>query len=194
LNVVKRPRDRVALLILLDCGVRRSELTGMRVRDIDMSRRTLTVHGKGQKSRVIPLRGRVVLELEQYLLTPLETVGRAPEPDDYLLYPEYNRRVGKENRVVGGDPKKRITQPSRRPRGSTATTTKATSKPPSTSTPCGYGRKIPPVATKIRLEQAVDGGGGNRTRVHGCTGGASTSVVCALVSPAGRLADGPPSG
>jgi site-specific recombinase XerC len=39
-------------------------MTGIRVQDIDLSRRHVTVYGKGQKSRVIPLRGRIVLELE----------------------------------------------------------------------------------------------------------------------------------
>ena len=32
--------------------------------------------GKGQKSRVIPLRGRIMLAAEEYLLEELEGVGR----------------------------------------------------------------------------------------------------------------------
>ena len=58
LNAIKTPRDRCGLLLLLDAGLRRSELTGVRIQDIDLSRRQVTVFGKGQKSRVIPLRGR----------------------------------------------------------------------------------------------------------------------------------------
>jgi integrase len=41
---------------------------------------------KGQKARVLPLRGRIVMEVEHYLLSDLEGVGRPPEPEDYLLY------------------------------------------------------------------------------------------------------------
>jgi site-specific recombinase XerD len=76
------------LLFLLDLGVRRSELAGVRPIDIDLSSRQVTVFGKGQKSRVIPLRGRIVLEIERYLIEPLPLLGRVPEPDDFILYPE----------------------------------------------------------------------------------------------------------
>ena len=81
-------RDRVGPLLLLDLGVFRSELTGIRPGDIDLARRQVTVFARGQKSRVIPLRGRIVLEIERHLLEPLRVVERTPEPDDYLLYPE----------------------------------------------------------------------------------------------------------
>jgi integrase len=37
----------------------------VRPADIDLTRRQVTVFGKGQKSRVIPLRGRIVLEIER---------------------------------------------------------------------------------------------------------------------------------
>lgn len=89
LNAAGRPRDRVGLILLLDLGLRRSELAGVSVDDFDLARRTLTVQrGKGQKSRVLPLRGRVVLEAESWLVLPLELVGRPPQRGDFLLYPE----------------------------------------------------------------------------------------------------------
>jgi integrase/recombinase XerC len=108
LNVAQTPRDRVGLLFLLDLGVRRSELTGVRPCDIDLSRRQVTVFGKGQKSRVIPLRGRIVLEIERYMLEPLPLVGRTPEPDDFLLYPE-KRTAGA--RLLAAYPKRRMSGP-----------------------------------------------------------------------------------
>jgi site-specific recombinase XerD len=88
LDCSRTARDRLALLVLLDCGVRRAELAGIRICDFDLARQQLTVFGKGQKERVIPLRGRIVMALRAYLGEPLEFVGRRPEPDDYLLYPE----------------------------------------------------------------------------------------------------------
>ena len=97
-------RDRLALLVLLDCGVRRAELGGIRVRDFDLGRRQLTVMGKGQKARVLPLRGRIMLAAEEFLLDQLEGVGRQPEPDDWLMYPE--KRTPKRE-VYWADPKKR---------------------------------------------------------------------------------------
>jgi integrase/recombinase XerD len=103
LGCARTSRDRVALLVLLDCGIRRAELAGIRILDFDLARRQLTVFGKGQKERVIPLRGRIVMALRSYLGEPLEFVGRRPEPDDYLLYPE---KRTPDRRVYWADPKK----------------------------------------------------------------------------------------
>lgn len=96
-------RDRAAILMLLDCGIRRGELAGIRVRDIDIARRTVTVSGKGSKQRVIPIRGRIVLATEEYLLEHLPFLDRQPEPDDFLLYPEWRTPDG---RVYKAEPKK----------------------------------------------------------------------------------------
>ncbi len=51
----------------------------------------------------MPLRGRIVMALRAYLGEPLEFVGRRPEPDDYLLYPE---KRTPDRRVYWADPKK----------------------------------------------------------------------------------------
>jgi integrase len=103
LGCTRTSRDRLALLVLLDCGVRRAELAGIRVRDFDLRRQQLAVFGKGQKERVIPLRGRIVMALRTYLGEPLEFVDRRPDPDDYLLYPE---KRTPDRRVHWADPKK----------------------------------------------------------------------------------------
>jgi integrase len=47
LNAAETARDRVALLLLLDLGIRRSELTGVRPSDVDLGRRQITVTGDG---------------------------------------------------------------------------------------------------------------------------------------------------
>lgn len=90
-------QDKLALHILLYCGVRRSELGGIQARDIDLARRNLVVTGKGQKDRTIPLRGPVVLAAEEFFLTA------NPEPDDYLLYPY---KVSPRGTVYWSDRKK----------------------------------------------------------------------------------------
>ncbi len=106
LNAARRPRDRVSIVLLVDLGLRRSELAGARVDDFDLARRTLTVQrGKGQKSRVLPLRGRVVLEVESWLVSPLELVGRSPERGDFLLYPE-KRAAGRQ--LIAAYPKRSL--------------------------------------------------------------------------------------
>jgi integrase/recombinase XerD len=87
LQGIGSPRDRLALYCLLELGLRRGELAGIRVRDFDQGRRTLRVYGKGQKERILPLRGAILDALVFHLQADLPHVGRPPEQDDWLLYP-----------------------------------------------------------------------------------------------------------
>jgi site-specific recombinase XerD len=61
-------RDEAVLRVLLDTGVRISELVGLEVSDLDMNRDTATVrHGKGNKMREVPFGPGTALSLERYL-------------------------------------------------------------------------------------------------------------------------------
>ena len=116
LEAAKHPRDRLALFCLLILGHPPNELAGVQIRDFDPLRRTLRVFGKGQKERVIPLRGPIVGELGLLPVTELPYVGRLPEPDDFLVYPVDRRAEGKgpEGQIVWafhGRPKDRISMP-----------------------------------------------------------------------------------
>jgi integrase/recombinase XerD len=57
--MAKRPtglRDKAMLLMMLDCGIRVSELVALRMRDYDRRRGQVTIHhGKGDKKRIIYL-------------------------------------------------------------------------------------------------------------------------------------------
>jgi integrase len=87
LSQAKHPRDRLGLFCLLALGLRRAELASIQIRDFDGQRGVLRVHGKGQKERLLPLRGPILAELRSLLSTKLPHVGRLPEGDDYLLFP-----------------------------------------------------------------------------------------------------------
>jgi len=104
LTVAKAPRDRLALFCLLELGLRRAELAGLRFRDFDAQRGWVRVYGKGQKERLLPLRGPILAELRLALSTDLPYVGRPPEGDDYLLYPIRRLADGKgsEGQMVYG--------------------------------------------------------------------------------------------
>ena len=112
LSIAKQPRDRLAIFCLLQLGLRRGELAGIRVRDFDVQRGILRVYGKGQKERLLPLRGPIVAELTLFLASDLPHVGRPPEPDDFLLYPTKKLYAGRgpegeQRRELRGEPKKR---------------------------------------------------------------------------------------
>lgn len=48
-------RDRAIVLVLLDTGIRATELCNLKYKDFDSKKRCLTVLGKGNKYRVLPL-------------------------------------------------------------------------------------------------------------------------------------------
>jgi integrase len=87
LVAAKHPRDRLGLFCLLELGLRRGELARIRFRDFDAQRGVLRVYGKGQKERLLPLRGPILAELRLCLSTDLPHLDRLPQGDDYLLYP-----------------------------------------------------------------------------------------------------------
>jgi integrase len=87
LLATKHPRDRLGLFCLLELGLRRAELANVRFRDFDPDRGVLRVRGKGQKERLLPLRGPILAELRLCLASDLPYLSRPPQGDDYLLYP-----------------------------------------------------------------------------------------------------------
>jgi integrase/recombinase XerC len=95
LSQAKHPRDRLGLFCLLVLGLRRAELAGIQIRDFDADRGLLRVYGKGQKERLLPLRGPILTELRLMLSSDLPHVGRPPQGDDYLLYPIRTLTAGK---------------------------------------------------------------------------------------------------
>jgi site-specific recombinase XerD len=61
-------RDTAMIRLLLACGVRRGELVGITLDDVDLTHGDVLVHGKGGKDRVISLPGsRTTLALSRYL-------------------------------------------------------------------------------------------------------------------------------
>ncbi|MFN7115457.1 MAG: tyrosine-type recombinase/integrase [Saprospiraceae bacterium] len=60
-------RDHLLLSILYHTGMRRSELIGLRVQDIDLQSNTIRVLGKGNKERLLPFGKELALQLRQYL-------------------------------------------------------------------------------------------------------------------------------
>ncbi|MFW6320145.1 MAG: site-specific tyrosine recombinase/integron integrase [Bacillota bacterium] len=65
----KGKRDFLLLEMLYDTGLRVSELCALKLRDIDIKNRTMLIHGKGQKDRIIPIGKRLSTLLESYYLS-----------------------------------------------------------------------------------------------------------------------------
>ena len=72
-------RDEAILEAIYSCGLRVSELCGLRVEDIDWSGQTVRVRGKGQKERQVPVGEPALAALQNYwALLPVKPSG--PEP------------------------------------------------------------------------------------------------------------------
>lgn len=62
----KLDRNKIILLVLLDTGVRASELINMKWADIDLPNRRIRVLGKGNKERFVPIGTRTASALFRY--------------------------------------------------------------------------------------------------------------------------------
>jgi len=60
-------RNYLLLDLLFSCGLRASELTEMTIKDIQLDREQILIHGKGSKDRYVPLTDKLIIDLKQYL-------------------------------------------------------------------------------------------------------------------------------
>lgn len=60
-------RDRLLLLLLYSTGMRLSELIGLKCSDVDLGRMNISVTGKRNKQRVIPIHPETADELRQFV-------------------------------------------------------------------------------------------------------------------------------
>jgi integrase/recombinase XerC len=84
-------RDRAILEVLYSCGIRLSELTGLRVQDIDREGRLVRVLGKGNKERIVPLGRQAATAIAAYLEERRDPPGDAP----FLLNARSGRLTGR---------------------------------------------------------------------------------------------------
>jgi len=60
-------KHKTALTLVYACGLRRSEILNLKLKDLDSKRKTLTViNGKGQKDRVLPLSDKLMDMIIRY--------------------------------------------------------------------------------------------------------------------------------
>jgi integrase/recombinase XerC len=73
-------RDQAVLELLYSSGLRRSELTGANLRDLDLEEGTLRVLGKGSKQRVVPVGAKAADALRTYL--PIRAAHSSTDAED----------------------------------------------------------------------------------------------------------------
>jgi integrase/recombinase XerC len=66
-NDFESERNLLIISILYQCGLRRSELTNIKIEDINFQRSELKILGKGNKQRIIPLSNELTSKISNYL-------------------------------------------------------------------------------------------------------------------------------
>ena len=103
--------ERLIVSVLYSTGMRRAELIGLRIGDVDFARGTMTVRGKGDKVREIPLVSSLCKEISLYLQAVETMVGRERSPlavtgKGLKLYPVFidraiKRALGRVGSITG---------------------------------------------------------------------------------------------
>jgi site-specific recombinase XerD len=86
------------LCLLFYCGLRRSELCGLRTTSLGVERShpVLRLQGKGNKERMIPLVPPVQKAISHYL----KITGKSPDRDAYLFSPIRNNRTSEKDKPL----------------------------------------------------------------------------------------------
>jgi integrase/recombinase XerD len=95
-------RDFMIVALLYVTGLRREEVAGIQLGDIDHSRQTITVIGKGNKQRVVPVGEETMTDLADYLISRDTLVATTGSQSPYLLLNNRGERLSVRsiNRVV----------------------------------------------------------------------------------------------
>ena len=87
-DACQTPEEHAMIDLLLHTGIRRAELTTIRLGDFDMGAKTLVVHGKGNKDRTISLHPRALAAINEQLM------HRDGPPCDRLFLSKYGGPMG----------------------------------------------------------------------------------------------------
>ncbi|MZQ75636.1 MAG: tyrosine-type recombinase/integrase [Peptoclostridium sp.] len=96
-NIYHKVRNRLLLVMLIFTGMRRSELACLRWSDVNTRTNEITVTGKGNKTRVVPLRKEIRYELMDFRELISEFEGRGYSMNtSYIFGSEHRNKRTKE--------------------------------------------------------------------------------------------------
>jgi integrase/recombinase XerD len=92
-------RDRAIMETFYSTGMRRRELSTLKLYDIDVERGTIMVRmGKGKKDRMIPIGSRALAWIDRYMTEVRPTLAR--QPDDGILFLSNQGDIFSPNRLT----------------------------------------------------------------------------------------------
>ncbi len=78
-------RNRIILEILYDTAIRRAEIAGIKLADLDLAAGYIHIRGKGNKDRVVPLSKRVCEMVQNYILMVRPAFVNGKDPGYLIL-------------------------------------------------------------------------------------------------------------
>lgn len=84
LSKAEGQRNRAMIEMLYSCGLRVSELCGLKLSDLYLEEQFIRVTGKGDKQRLVPISGRAIAELEFYF-AERNKIAIKPGYEDYVF-------------------------------------------------------------------------------------------------------------
>ncbi len=85
----KKPRfdrDRAMIELMFSCGLRVSELVGLRLDDLHLGEGFILVRGKGDKERLVPVGAKAIETLNYYLAGPRQNLLKNPANKSQVLF------------------------------------------------------------------------------------------------------------
>lgn len=90
-------RNRAIIEVLFSCGLRVSELVGLRLSDLFLDDGYLRVEGKGRKERLVPISGKAIHELGLWFAVRAQMTNIRPGHEDFVFL---NRRGAQLTRTM----------------------------------------------------------------------------------------------
>lgn len=87
-------RDHSVLELLYGCGLRVAELCGLDLGDLDTRRLTVTVVGKGNKQRIVPMHERCAISVSTWLEGPRGVLVSDETPSEAVFLNRKGKRLG----------------------------------------------------------------------------------------------------
>lgn len=79
-------RNKAIFELLYGCGLRAQELVDIKLQEIDYVNKTILVHGKGSKDRVVPVHDTAISTIQDYILNARATLAvNSLRSEDYVF-------------------------------------------------------------------------------------------------------------
>ena len=89
-------RNKAILEVLYSCGLRVSELINLQVSRIDVKDRLISVIGKGDKERIVPLGSQALEAIESYIEHHRSRISVKPGHEDFLFLGRYGKKLTRQ--------------------------------------------------------------------------------------------------